>query len=364
MLAPPPDIRDARGMLNLLGQVDAMSASRDRELLTLRLVTAVRDILDATTVSLFAVTASGNGPVGALVAEADATTQQLSLDDDTQPTSVLMVDPLLASAIRQTDLPHEDNSNGRHRFAYAIGSDGNPHALLVATSEHPIDARFCQAASHIVRFYRNQLDLLDYAELDTLTKLLNRKTFDENFDRFLARANRCTGKVPERRNEFDTDVKPSWLAVIDIDHFKRINDRFGHLFGDEVLLRVAELLKRSFRQCDKLFRFGGEEFIVLLRHANEKDAHDAFERFRAALEAHEFPQLGRVTASLGYTRIDPSTPSAEILGHADEALYYSKGHGRNQIRWYEQLLSDGQLQTGKQGDSSSLQAAIDLLFSS
>ena len=364
MLAPPPDLRDTRRILKLLRQIDAMSASRDREQMTLRLIMAVRDVLNASGVQLFAVTASPNGPVGALVAEADSAGERLCLEEDAQPPRPLLDDPLLATAIRASGLAHEDQSAAGHRFAFAIGKDGIPHALLIAVCAHPIDARLRQAASHVAHFYQNQLDLLDYAELDTLTKLLNRKTFDENFDRFVTRAGRSVGVPQDRRSECEGEERPSWLAVVDIDHFKHINDRFGHLFGDEVLLRIAELMKKSFRQCDKLFRFGGEEFVVLLRNVSARDAKDIFDRFRSAIEGHDFPQLGGVTASVGYTRIDPSKPPAEILGHADEALYYSKEHGRNQVQCYETLLADGRMAFGRQGDSSTLQAAIDLLFGS
>jgi len=332
--------------------------------MTLRLVMAVRDVLDASEVLLFAVTASPTGPVGALVAETDSTCEKLRLEDEADSPRPLLDDPLLAAALRTIGCAHEDHTAAGHRFAFAIGKDGNAHALLLAVCRNPIDARIRQAASHVAHFYQNQLNLLDYAELDTLTKLLNRKTFDENFDRFITRAGRSIGVPQDRRSECEGEERPSWLAVVDIDHFKRINDRFGHLFGDEVLLRVAELMKKSFRQCDKLFRFGGEEFVVLLRNVSARDANDIFDRFRAGIESHDFPQLGRVTASVGYTRIDPAKPPAEILGHADEALYYSKEHGRNQVRCYEVLRAEGLLSLDRQGDSSTLQAAVDLLFGS
>src|SRR6202011_3687326 len=99
--------------------------------------------------------------------------------------------------------------------------------------------------------------------------------------------------------------EPSWLALIDIDRFKSINDGYGHLFGDEVLLLVSQLMKRSFRGADQLFRFGGEEFVVLLDRASEPGAQIVLERLRTTIGEHEFPQVGQVTISVGYTRIDP-----------------------------------------------------------
>ena len=72
----------------------------------------------------------------------------------------------------------------------------------------------------------------------------------------------------------------NWLAVVDIDHFKLVNDRFGHLYGDEVLILVANILRSSFRNQDRIFRFGGEEFVVLLRAATLENARQGFDRFR------------------------------------------------------------------------------------
>ncbi|GAA5184114.1 GGDEF domain-containing protein [Niveibacterium umoris] len=357
-LAGAPD----QSMFKLLGQVRAMSSSRDREQMTLRLVTAMRDVLGASGVTLYAVSASPSGPVGAIVAVATQSGEHVANEDEEHPPVALHDDSFLDTAIRSRDGVAEENDEGNYRLALAMGDPGNPHALLVATSNAAPEPRVRDAFLHVAHFYQNQLDLLDYAELDTLTHLLNRKTFDENFDRFIASVGRSQQANPERRQE-DAADRPSWLGVIDIDKFKRINDTFGHLFGDEVLLRVAELMKHSFRQRDKLFRFGGEEFVVLLRNTSETDARAIFERFREAVETHEFPQVGQVTASAGYTRINPSLPPAEMLGHADEALYFSKENGRNQVNCYEDLVDRGLIEGPKQTDNNTeLQADIDALF--
>ena len=129
--------------------------------------------------------------------------------------------------------------------------------------------------------------------------------------------------------------------MIDIDHFKQVNDRYGHLFGDEMLILLADTMRRSFRRRDKLFRFGGEEFVVILRHAGEQRAQQVFERFRLAVMDREFPQLGRMTVSIGYTRIRAFDTPSNLIGRADEALYYAKRHGRNQLRCYEVLAETG-----------------------
>jgi diguanylate cyclase (GGDEF)-like protein len=133
-----------------------------------------------------------------------------------------------------------------------------------------------------------------------------------------------------------------------VDHFKRVNDQFGHLYGDEVLLLLARIMRQSFRQQDKLFRFGGEEFVVVLRAATEAEVHRALERFRRAVEDYNFPQIGRVTASIGYTMIKPEDTIPEIVGRADDALYVAKENGRNQLANYETLLAEGMISVREQ----------------
>jgi diguanylate cyclase (GGDEF)-like protein len=194
----------------------------------------------------------------------------------------------------------------------------------------------------VLRLLGNHLAVLEYGQRDTLTGLLNRKTFDQSFDKILER-NRCQSR--DR-----TGAAPCWFAVVDIDRFKSVNDRFGHLFGDDVLLLVARLMRKTFRASDQLFRFGGEEFVVVLEATQQENAEAALERFRRRVGEHEFPQVGRVTVSTGYTRIGQSEPSVTCFDRADAALYYAKEHGRNQVQCYEHLIEAGLLE--KREDST------------
>lgn len=182
----------------------------------------------------------------------------------------------------------------------------------------------------VLRILRNHLSALDYGERDTLTGLLNRRTFETTF--------------AKRRNailsaEAATEsTKGSWLAVMDIDRFKTINDTFGHLFGDEVLLLVARLMFETFRSTELIYRFGGEEFVVIVDGADEAGAGTAVERFRLAVAGYRFPQIGQVTVSIGYSRVSPDDIPASAVERADTALYYAKEHGRNCSHCYEALL--------------------------
>lgn len=200
----------------------------------------------------------------------------------------------------------------------------------------------------LLKVYSNYLTLLDESETDTLTGLLNRRTFDNNIEKIISEYSAPDdGQAiqglnnPVRRaasSEF-----PHWLAVIDIDHFKRVNDKFGHLYGDEVLLLLSRQMRLVFRQNDKLFRFGGEEFVVVLDRTSPDNAKNVLERFRTAIEHFHFPQVGKVTISIGFVRLDKTDVSSSIIGRADQALYYAKHHGRNQVCSYEALLAAGKL---------------------
>ena len=117
-----------------------------------------------------------------------------------------------------------------------------------------------------------------------------------------------------------------------------------------MLILVANLLRTSFRAQDHVFRFGGEEFVVLLRSTTPADTVKIFERFRSNVEQHVFPQVGQVTVSVGFARITAESPVV-ILGHADQALYYAKENGRNRVCHYDELVSTGQLQSEVSNDT-------------
>jgi len=197
----------------------------------------------------------------------------------------------------------------------------------------------------IVSIFSNFLTVLDDNEHDTLTGLLNRKTFDlrltelidlvdeKNNVKLCAEGERREGKAHTYH----------WAGILDIDHFKNINDTYGHVYGDEILLLFSNIMEKSFRSSDLLFRYGGEEFVVVLHPATEADAMMVYERFRRELEAYEFPQVGCVTVSIGVVKIDDQDHPTTVLEHADQALYFAKDNGRNQVRNYHELLRCGDI---------------------
>ncbi|WP_019139761.1 GGDEF domain-containing protein [Noviherbaspirillum massiliense] len=260
--------------------------------------------------------------------------------------------PGLVESIRQRKNCFEEiTASGERILWLPIWLNDKVSACFEVKDAAPDRSDGMQVMEGIVNVYRNYLTLLDDSERDSLTGLLNRKTFDEKFSRMLAPMAPAALPAGGQERRSQTAAGQHWLAVIDIDHFKRINDQFGHLYGDEVLILVANLLRSAFRSQDRIFRFGGEEFVILLHSATLENAHKIFERLRASIEKHDFPQVGRVTVSLGFTAISAESPVVN-LGHADQALYYAKAHGRNRVCHYEELVAGGELHSQAVNDSA------------
>ncbi|MBC7952874.1 MAG: GGDEF domain-containing protein [Rhodospirillaceae bacterium] len=248
--------------------------------------------------------------------------------------------PLMARALATGTEASETRANGHEYRCLPVMEGDNTVAFLMVESDDGL-----KASVNVVRafaaVYRNYLAILRDSERDTLTGLKNRKTFDNNINRVIAQTRAANPANNERRQHEDDEHH--WLGIVDIDHFKRVNDTHGHIFGDEVLLLFAALMRKVFRAEDQLFRFGGEEFVVVLAPTTAERARQAFERLRAAVEGFAFPQVGRVTASVGFVRIAPDDIPSKVVGQADEALYWGKRNGRNRVCWYDDLLKAGEL---------------------
>jgi diguanylate cyclase (GGDEF)-like protein len=216
------------------------------------------------------------------------------------------------------------------RHIFPILNDRDIVGLLDIEQEGPPED-FPQAlVGGFLRVYRNHVGLLEYGDHDELTGLLNRRTYARYFGQISTVLPNC-----------------AVIAVADVDFFKRINDQFGHPYGDEVLILMARIMRNCFPGHDQLFRFGGEEFLALLSFSSINEARGALEAWRATVEATSFPQVGRVTLSIGFTTIRPDDSSAATFGRADEALYVAKQTGRNQVLCYEQLVAEGRLTEAK-----------------
>ena len=167
------------------------------------------------------------------------------------------------------------------------------------------------------------LELVELATRDPLTSLPNRRTVMEQFEREVARSDRQTD-----------GPKALGISVLDIDHFKRINDTYGHQAGDEILRKVSRTIEATIRKGDYIGRIGGEEFLVIFPETSPDITVPAAERIRRAVEALRFdalPEGYRVTVSQGVALHQPGESLEATFKRADEALYQAKNSGRNQV---------------------------------
>lgn len=232
------------------------------------------------------------------------------------------------------------------------GQEISENGVLEICSHEKFDEKARSIIEKVLRVYRNMHSMFMYSERDALTGLLNRKSFEETFYKTMQMdisvpvdapvpASDCAGEIPHRRIRLGEQF---WLAMVDVDHFKQVNDRFGHQIGDEVLILVARILKNSFRGYDSVYRFGGEEFVVLLRCPDHEAALKTAERFRLAMEAYLFPQMGRITASVGLSAIRAGDAPDVVCDRADQAVYFAKRNGRNRVCSYADLQQQGLLE--------------------
>ncbi len=165
---------------------------------------------------------------------------------------------------------------------------------------------------------RHNTALLALTRTDTLTGIASRHYLDQEIERLLEHYRRY-GEIFS-------------LMVIDLDHFKAVNDRFGHPMGDRVLIEFVEQVKRFLRRADLFGRWGGEEFLVLCPHTSQAQVAVLAERIRNAIALHRFEAIGDLTVSIGLATCESKeTTAAQLVSNADKALYAAKEAGRNRV---------------------------------
>jgi diguanylate cyclase (GGDEF)-like protein len=328
-------------MTELIEHVAELTGFRDRNLLDVAVVRAVNDVLRPLSVAVYR-------SVGEAGDERWLTRARMGAGDP-----MIMADPLwtsLSALPRLDEAPARRDCRARGEVI-TLGEQPQTTLFPITTEREVVGVLEMQTAapmapdgrmmiSTVLRIFGNFHDLLDHSERDPLTGLLNRQTFDATF---LTRTHRTSAEssASEAGRRACNDEAAVWLAVVDIDHFKRVNDTHGHLIGDEVLLLISRLLRSSFRYHDRLYRFGGEEFVVLLDCLADDQAALALERFRSNVERFLFPQVGHITVSVGFTRTTNADAPSAAFARADKALYHAKGHGRNQVTHFEKLVAAG-----------------------
>jgi diguanylate cyclase (GGDEF)-like protein len=356
-------------MSQVIEHLAEITGYRDRDALDVTLVTTLMELLQPQAVGVYRVvggagagSASSAAPGSTVpgesrrwltravqhAGEAVAGVDPLWAEFDTLPP--LDAHPLRAMCLQHGEPGEDPGPPVLTVFPLAHAGDGA--GVLEITSSEPLGADALRLVGGILRVLRNFQTVLDDSERDTLTGLLNRKTFENSFLRSSAAVAQSEPGAaaglhsPERRAEVAAAGAPPtrfWVGVIDIDHFKRVNDQHGHLIGDEVLLLLSRLMRQCFRWHDQLYRFGGEEFVVLLRAPRVEDAARALERLREKVQAYVFPQAGPLTVSLGFTEVRASDTPTAAFERADKAVYYAKQHGRNQVADFAALVAAGRL---------------------
>lgn len=207
-------------------------------------------------------------------------------------------------------------------FTVAMRTSGS----ISAYQQHTLSIIANQVAVNIANARLHQM-MRQMATTDGLTGLINHRHFQEKADEEFARASRYP--------------QPLSLLLFDIDHFKRINDTYGHPVGDAVLKKVGRILREAVRSVDIAARYGGEEFVSLLVNTDAKGAQQMAERIRGTIEKNRFLWNGEnipVTMSVGFaTYPDDAADKKDLIEKADQALYWAKGNGRNRAAAYRAI---------------------------
>ena len=198
-----------------------------------------------------------------------------------------------------------------------------------------------------VRAYRQERDLIRQnealklmnADLENLVRSRTQELLEKNRElEVLSVTDRLTGLFNRRKLDLVLEEELTRgrrystgfaLVMMDIDHFKAVNDTHGHAVGDAVLAEMARILRDHTRESDALARLGGEEFVIVCRHSALEGCLATAEKIREMIDKHVFADAGHVTASFGVTSCEPEDSAARMLARADAALYRAKASGRN-----------------------------------
>ena len=228
---------------------------------------------------------------------------------------------------KSSDLRMEFGHRGHHSISYSLSHEGEHLGELVFRRNQrfsELEQGYLESLlASLLYPMRNTLlyrAATQSALRDPLTDTGNRIAMDQTLTREIELSRR--------------HLQPLSLLMLDIDHFKRINDTHGHSAGDDVLKAVAASIKNQLRNVDMVFRFGGEEFLILLSNTSREAAALVGERLRNAAQAEEYVADGRsieLTVSLGCSTLLPGESAESLLRRADNALYVAKREGRNRL---------------------------------
>src|SRR5574343_326104 len=290
----------------LLGKLGKMTSIRDTEVLEQSLLRTLGPLLGVLDTSLYRTDDQLNmvrviNYHRSKVIEADGVARMVERVEEVSRLNDLPTDVIaLTDNVRLLGKPCTRRIGDDYLVAYPLFGGNDVCGYFVFQRDREVQAAEDATIRGVLEVFSNYYALLDISQRDRLTGLFNRQALESSFDRIwrvLGRPDQFAERSDGRRRLSGENY---WLAVIDIDHFKSINDRFGHMVGDEILLLVSRLMANTFRNTDLLYRYGGEEFVAIISADNASIAKNIFERVRLAIEAHIFPPIDHLTLSIGY----------------------------------------------------------------
>ncbi|MBM6549729.1 GGDEF domain-containing protein [Marinomonas ostreistagni] len=311
---------------NILHHIENFTAQRDKELLAFSLLKSIRDILNPTQARILTVNGQDEPIMEIVINGNDAchyNYQNITISENIKAS----LDYISKWHLDELMEAHEEQYTAFH----VLKQSRQLSQYLIVN----LDNKPSRSESYIIKgmlsIYSNFSSLLAEAQTDELTGLMNRKTFDESIVKLYQ------SSALDEHNQNSAN----WIAIIDLDHFKTINDTYGHLYGDEVLIHVARALQQTFRQDDMLFRFGGEEFVILMRNLKREQCMELLERLQHQVSKIAMSTIDDITVSIGVCEFKNDIFHITLMDQADQALYHSKQNGRNRVTFYDNIVEAG-----------------------
>ncbi len=331
-------------MSTLIEHILKLTDHRDRDLLELTLSKALIDLLPIQRITIARVMNEEGEKRWLEVARMDAKGGGKVVDPlrvDFQTLARLGDSPDRAKCLTSRDLVEIAwaGEQGPRIYMLPLFSDSrkDDEGVIEIHCDNTLSAASLLTIDQLRRIYRNMYALLEYSDRDALTGLLNRKSLDDAFySAVLEELDGGTGNIvvsaaPQALDQDRRHRVPAnyWLGSARIDNFGTVNDAHGHLIAEEVLLLVGRVMNNTFRTYDRNYRFGEDHFGVLMHCPDEALVLAAFERFRSNVEKFNFPQVGKLTVSCGFTSVLADDSPSSALEKTERAVDFAQRSGGN-----------------------------------
>ena len=331
-------------MSTLIEHILKLTDHRDRDLLELTLAKALIDLLPIQRITIARVMSEEGEKRWLEVARMDAKGGGKVVDPlrvDFQSLARLSDASDRVKCLSSRDMVEIAwaGEQGPRIFMLPLFSDSrkDDEGIIEIHCDNTLSAASLLMIDQLRKIYRNMYALLEYSDRDALTGLLNRKSLDDAFySAVLEELDGVAGNlvVSAKPQALDQDRRhrvPAnyWLGSARIDNFGAVNDAYGHLIAEEVLLLVGRVMNNTFRTYDRIYRFGEDHFGVLMHCPDEALVLAAFERFRANVENFNFPQVGKLTVSCGFTTVLADDSPSSALEKTERAVDFAQRSGSN-----------------------------------